>query len=476
MLAGYAAVILLLAGGMVFSIFRLNALSTAQVSQIRGEEREITIATSLRWRGEEIVSLGRGYIISADPRLLAELRQTEASFDRTVAALRAGTLTPQGQKLVTEAEQTAARFRQAQEAVLDARRQAPDDGDLVRAFEMEMIPRRLALAQSLERLVAHKEDVIRNVYAQTAATRNEIKTTMYGLLAMLLVAGLGVSWYFARLVMRSYRAEHHARMIAAQAVTARDEVMGIVAHDLRNPLAAITMNAGLVRRRATSDTVRERAVAIEKVSARMDDLIEQMLDVATMEAGRFAVTLSPCDVDGLSRDILEMYSELAASRGIRLVRSGEQDGLTILADRGRILQVLSNLVGNALKFTPEGGQVTISHQLQGECVKFSVADTGPGLEPEHTSHVFDRFWKREANGQAGTGLGLFIAKNIVAAHGGDIWVEGKKGSGATFAFTIPAAPPMNLAAPETRPWTDRVYSRRGKDPEATKEEESARRQ
>jgi signal transduction histidine kinase len=133
---------------------------------------------------------------------------------------------------------------------------------------------------------------------------------------------------------------------------------------------------------------------------------------------------------------------------VRLEQSVADAGLAVLADRERVFQVLSNLVGNALKFTPSGGRVSLSVEQQGATVRFAVCDTGPGIPPVSLPRVFDRFWT-ETPGKKGTGLGLFIAKGIVDAHGGRIWVESELGHGATFAFTLPLVDPGTQQVPST---------------------------
>jgi signal transduction histidine kinase len=129
-------------------------------------------------------------------------------------------------------------------------------------------------------------------------------------------------------------------------------------------------------------------------------------------------------------------STLAVAKQVQLETNVRDSGLVIHADRERILQVLSNLIGNALKFSPRGGHVTIAAKRHDDEVQFAVLDTGPGISGEHLSHVFERFWKHETPGIKSTGLGLFIAKAIVEAHGGRIWAESELGHGARFYFTI----------------------------------------
>jgi signal transduction histidine kinase len=168
----------------------------------------------------------------------------------------------------------------------------------------------------------------------------------------------------------------------------------------------------------------------------MEVLIKSLLDSASIEAGRFSVTRAPCDVEQAMQAAMEMLGVLAAPKSIQLELHLKQPRLGVLADYDRVIEVLTNLVGNALKFSPEGGKVEMTAERDGENVRFSVSDTGPGIAHDHLPHVFDRFWKAETGGKRGTGLGLYIAKGIVEAHGGRIWVESQIGHGATFHFTL----------------------------------------
>jgi signal transduction histidine kinase len=298
-------------------------------------------------------------------------------------------------------------------------------------------------------LVEHKETRIKGVYAAANRERARLVLGMAGLLGVLVLASLGVSWYFGGRLARSHEETQNALEVMRKAVAARDEIMGIVAHDLRNPLGAITMRAALLKHETDSESTRHHAESIENVAMRMEYLIKTMLDAATMEAGRFSVTPAPCAVEDLLRETVDMFAGLFASKHVRLDGQARAAGLTIQADRERVLQVLSNLLGNALKFTPQGGEVRVSIETQREMVRFTVSDTGPGISAENLSRIFERFWKDETPGKKGTGLGLFIAKGIVEAHGGQIWVESEPGRGSRFHFTIPSAKTRSTARAST---------------------------
>jgi len=227
---------------------------------------------------------------------------------------------------------------------------------------------------------------------------------------------------------------------AQEAVRAREEVVAIVSHDLKNPLNAILMSAGLLRR-SSADLVRvhQQADAIERSVHRMRSLVRDLLDLARLEAGRFTLDRQSHAVGPLATEALALLQPLAQQKGLLLETDTVPAGTArALCDRERVLQVFSNLVGNAIAFTPQGGRVTVQARANDSEIAFSVADTGPGIPPDEQRLVFDRFWKSRSSRQ-GTGLGLSIAKGIVEAHGGRIWVESRQGEGALFLFTLPAA-------------------------------------
>lgn len=233
---------------------------------------------------------------------------------------------------------------------------------------------------------------------------------------------------------------------ARRAVQARDDVLGIVAHDLRNPLNVVRLHAQLLR---MHDAAAERAAdAIDRSAQRMDRLIEDLLDVSRLEAGRLQVEPTRVSAADLVNDATEAQRPLAERAGLTLALD-IPDGLPdIWADRGRIMQVLDNLVGNALKFTARGGRIEVSAALHDNAVELAVRDTGAGLSSDAAGHVFDRFWQVRRADRRGAGLGLAIARGIVEAHGGRIWVESEVGRGTTFRFTVPVA--TSLAQPAVR--------------------------
>jgi signal transduction histidine kinase len=180
--------------------------------------------------------------------------------------------------------------------------------------------------------------------------------------------------------------------------------------------------------------VRRYAAAVQRSAARMDRLIRELLDLSRMDAGRFQVELRPEPLEPLVEEALAILAPMAQERNVALSVSGGPLSGPVPCDRERILQVLSNLVGNALAFAPRGGRVEVGLSLTEREAAVAVRDDGPGIAPEDLPHVFERFWKSRSRG---TGLGLAIVRGIVEAHGGGVRVESRLGEGATFAFTLP---------------------------------------
>jgi PAS domain S-box-containing protein len=236
-----------------------------------------------------------------------------------------------------------------------------------------------------------------------------------------------------------------------EATRLRDEVLRVVAHDLRNPLNGILLSAESMLGFAPSGSAaREPLERIRRLVMRANRLIQDLLDVARMEAGKLSVEARSEEVAPLVRDAVELHRVLADDRRIHLAVE-VPDGLpSIHADRDRLLQALSNLLGNAIKFTPGGGRITVRAERAGVDVRISVIDTGPGISAEEIPHLFDPFWQARKGAQGGAGLGLPIVKGIVEAHRGAIQVTSEVGAGSTFSMTLPAV----LPAPPSRPAVD----------------------
>jgi signal transduction histidine kinase len=228
-----------------------------------------------------------------------------------------------------------------------------------------------------------------------------------------------------------------------RAVRMRDEVLGVVSHDLRNPVHTVSLSAGFLLDTLPEGPqeapVRKQLGIIVRAAEQMDRLIRDLLDVASIASGHLPVERGRRDAVALARAACETLQPLAEERGLRFETRTPPAPLPVLADSDRIHQVLSNLVGNAIKFTPAGGLITLRLEAgEGEAC-FSVSDTGPGIPTDQCARIFDQFWQADRSGRHGAGLGLAIARGIVETHGGEIRVASTVGVGTTFTFTIPLA-------------------------------------
>ncbi|WP_439125324.1 MAG: ATP-binding protein [Pseudomonas rhizophila] len=263
------------------------------------------------------------------------------------------------------------------------------------------------------------------------------------------MAGISTKWthgdlFAANDLRRSALENDLARQVhkERQAVQARDELVAVVSHDLRNPMTVISMLCGMMQKSFSSDgshSSKRIASAIDtmqQAASRMNVLLEDLLDTSRIDAGRYTIHPQPLDVSQIFEDACSLLTPLATAKAIDISFHAEPN-LKINADPERLFQVLSNLIGNAIKFTPQQGSVGISAMSVGDEIVFSVRDTGEGIKPEQLPHVFDRYWTVKEGNPNGTGLGLYISKGIVQAHGGKLHAESKPGKGSEFSFTVP---------------------------------------
>lgn len=263
------------------------------------------------------------------------------------------------------------------------------------------------------------------------------------------MAGISTKWshgdlFAANDLRRSALENDLARQVRREqeAVRARDELVAVVSHDLRNPMTVISMLCGMMQKAFSSDgphTSRRISTAIDtmqQAAGRMNTLLEDLLDTSKIDAGRYTIAPQKLDVAQMFEEAQSLLAPLALDKDISISFEADPD-LSIHADPERLFQVLSNLVGNAIKFTPRLGTVGVHAKSVGDEIVFTVRDSGEGIPKEHLPHVFDRYWTVKEGNPTGTGLGLYITQGIVEAHGGRIVAESEPGQGSEFRFTVP---------------------------------------
>ncbi|HWN70919.1 MAG TPA: GAF domain-containing protein [Haliangium sp.] len=235
-----------------------------------------------------------------------------------------------------------------------------------------------------------------------------------------------------------------ARRQAEAASQAREEILAVVSHDLRNPLNAILMSATSLRGLQLTDRqaprVHASAERIERAAERMARLIGDLVDFASIQSGQLAIKKAATPISEIIDATIEMFSGAADERGLTLDRQLDGELDPVDCDRDRIIQALANLISNAIKVMSPGGCVTVGVERRDAEVVFFVRDTGPGIGADELPRVFDRYWRSKKVAYKGSGLGLTIARGIIDAHRGRIWVESALGVGSTFYVGLPAAP------------------------------------
>lgn len=224
-------------------------------------------------------------------------------------------------------------------------------------------------------------------------------------------------------------------------LTSRDEFVAILSHDLRNPLGAISSSAEILLEGSGTKIVDRESLQLIKMIKRNSDtalrLISHLLDMEHMAEGKIQLKLETHNLNDILQESIESFAHAAAAKKLQLQSGTTNEQVNIRCDHDRILQVLSNLIGNAIKFTQEGGSISIKVKRRENEVQVSVHDNGPGIPGDKLEFIFDRFAQLGTKNREGLGLGLYISTMLIEAHGGSIWVESKWGEGSTFFFTLP---------------------------------------
>jgi signal transduction histidine kinase len=255
--------------------------------------------------------------------------------------------------------------------------------------------------------------------------------------SMVSTAALAVEYHLAK--RAADEAAHLATRAAKEAADSRDEILEVVAHDLRNPVSTVMTGVELAKRGLPPQRNEraERAIEmIQRSTMRMTRLIDDLLDFGSIDAHQLKLSCKPESVGSILAEVVDSYRAVVAEHGLRFDCSAEED-LRVECDRERIFQVFGNLVNNAVKVAPAGSAIGISGKRDAGCACFSVSDEGPGVEEDKIPHLFDRYWQGHRASGKGRGLGLAIVKGIVEGHGGRVGVVSRKGQGSTFFFRLP---------------------------------------
>jgi signal transduction histidine kinase len=230
------------------------------------------------------------------------------------------------------------------------------------------------------------------------------------------------------------RAEEELRI----AVRTREDIMAVVSHDLRTPVATVQLSATLLMSQLGTDHRAKRHLdMIHRACTRMESLIDDLLDTASIREGRLDIDAKRELIEEVVTEAVDLQVPLAEEKNIAVVRDYRLETIHVRCDRERIIQVFANIIGNALKFCRAGDTITVSGERVADEVRFAIANTGPAIDPDRLTRIFEAYWSAPEHRARGSGLGLYIVRGIIEHHGGRIWAESRPGSGATFVFSIP---------------------------------------
>ena len=438
LIAGHAIALLLTIGTAVTAIVALQVASSAGERVARQLASDLSVEQRLRYAAERVVATSRGYLLTGEPEYEAAFEDT---LDDLRSQLRALTSRPLDILTIQRAGEVERTAREYVDAAEDAARKRSETGDprrIIRYFDETMRPKREAFENAVDELANHESIVLEAWLdeAQSVAQRAE--------LALALASGFAIasSIALALVVMRRVSAQYErmrkATESATQAAAARQEVLAVVSHDLRNPLGAIQMASSLLADAEHDSRSTRQIAAIRTAADRMQHMIDELLEAARAESRTLELHRESCDTKELLARTLELFEGRANKASIRL--RIDASPARVFADRERVLEVLSNLIGNALKFTPPGGEIRVTAEPRAGEVLFKVEDNGPGIEPHQLPHVFERHWQGRRQ-RGSLGLGLYIAKHLVEAQGGHIGADSVLGEGTTMWFTLPMTAP-----------------------------------
>lgn len=464
-------IFLVVMGTNVYTLIQLQRLIALSNSALRFDDRLLKSENQLRESFLSQVRYGKRYLITKDPAFEQQFVSFKEDFLRQLDNA-ASVADPESSSLLDTLREQHRAYNQGVESAMKS---TPSQASpsLLSAPKTNTIIE--AILTKLDEIKAHGLNSIRNKMERVsqAATSAKQVSTMVGILCLFFI--IGISFFITRGIIRPlFMVKRRTEEIGsgelegslnlksppeiselAAAINLMSEKLKevdrmksdfftLMAHELRTPLASIKEGINLLCEGAGGPVSgkQERILSIlRKEGHRLIDLVNSLLDFSKMDAGMMTYSFQPEVIPPLLQRVTTEILPLAEARKITLENDIHLSDVRLNMDRERILQVLRNLVGNAVKFTPEGGQVMISAKQVKGGVQVSMSDTGPGIPPESIATIFDKFKQSSVNGESqieGTGLGLAIARHIITAHGGRIWAENNIERGSTFTFFLPS--------------------------------------
>lgn len=373
----------------------------------------------------------RGYLFSRDHVFLEDAKLSSEEFLKALDSLATRSVDDNDVKLLGRIKASYAAHRSSLLGAVAKRKAKMRYAALRNYFDLSIMPRYDELEQALAHYATHKAAQYENARWRAEESSRRALSLIVIIAFTSIVLATALAFILTRTLTKLYEA-------LQRAVSVRDDLMAMASHDLKNPLSSILMTCSLHLKYTGRTPPKEGFETIQRSGRQMRQLIDDLLDLSKITAGHLHLDFRYREPTAIIHEVIEVLRPVAEAKDIELTAEVASELPLLRCDKHRLVQVLSNLVGNAIKFTAPGGRVSVRlYKATEATAMLEVRDTGPGIAPAELPYVFDRYWKANKKSRTGTGLGLFIAKNIVEAHGGRIWVESARNQGSTFFVGLP---------------------------------------
>lgn len=457
----YSGLLLLLCGFIPIlsgSFYVLHDLVREEREFVEHRTHETILTERLNINYERTLSLVPVYMLTGRHEILGNLDIARTKMLGVLTELESIVDNDEEKKALAQIRDVNAKLTQISQSAIDMRRAGTSREKVNAFFRQRAADYSVQLPELLSQFTRRQGAELERARIALATTADEAVIGLAIVSALTLLFLGGVMSLIVRELRRKRRADREiAELLRREREISllRKENVDVVSHDLKNPIAALKLRMQLLARRSGESNPaleRDLRLAMQSVNS-MESLVRDLLDHAKMDSGKLILSPRACTANELLSAALSRLEPLAQDKGVHLSHYEEPGFPTVECDPGRIGQVLENLLGNALKFTPRGGSIRLSATFQARQWMVSVADSGPGIPADKLPHVFERFWQDSATAKKGNGLGLAIARGIVESSGGRIWAESRPGQGTEFFFTLPLeaspAPEFAMAAAQT---------------------------
>jgi signal transduction histidine kinase len=426
-----------------FGMYSLSELNASQRALDRVYPKVLLLAQSLKTVKMQQNAWMPLFVISGDQFILDQFDRSNQEFDQAFSDLQSMPLDVGAERMLRDVGAMEQDLRALAQPGVDLKQHGASIDDVNQYFRKTCGLLSIRIITRLDEFV----QVTLKAYDVKQADHDKVFHTIFRVLACATVITIAfclvVVCLIVRLVQKKRAYDQLNERLAKrerEISNARKAAVETVAHDLRNPLTAIMMSAEFIRERSGLPSTHRVRTTLETIAVSADAmhrLIKDVLDHAKIEAGVLSLSKANCDIILLLTSVISRFEIMATSKAVTIVNDLAADLPLVLVDKVRMEQVFSNLLGNAVKFTPRGGTIRVFSDIQDNELVISVSDTGPGLRQEQAAFIFERYWQAGETASQGTGLGLAISKAIVEAHSGRIAVQSKPGAGATFSISLP---------------------------------------